>query len=199
MDAELDGDANFSDLGPTTESILDAAGLLNATVNIDSRTPQAVTAGLYHEFADGGAVVFDAVWADFSEFKLSEIFVNGDQLIETSVNYDDIYAFSVGYNRPVSDRLRIGFGAMYVDDMVADDQRTLTLRLDFMWAAGVGVEWQWTPTRVVSATLNYIQLGDAPVTSTSIPVIGSVTGRYSDRGVIFLDVGMSFGKGLASR
>ena len=199
LDAELDGDANFSDLGPTTESILDAAGLLNATVNIDSRTPQAVTAGLYHEFADGGAVVFDAVWADFSEFKLSEIFVNGDQLIETSVNYDDIYAFSVGYNRPVSDRLRIGFGAMYVDDMVADDQRTLTLRLDSMWAAGVGVEWQWTPTRVVSATLNYIQLGDAPVTSPSIPVIGSVTGRYSDRGTIFLEVGMSFGTGSASR
>ena len=58
-----------------------------------------------------------------------------------------------GYNRPVSDRLRIGFGALYVDDMVDDDQRTLTLRLDSMWAAGVGVEWQWTPTRVVSATL----------------------------------------------
>ena len=158
-----------------------------------------MTAGLYHEFADGGAVVFDAVWMDFSEFKLSEIFVNGDQLIETSVNYDDIYAFSVGYNRPVSDRLRIGFGAMYVGDMVDDDQRTLTLRLDSMWAVGVGVEWQWTPKRTVSATLNYIQLGDAPVTSPSIPVIGSVTGRYSDRGVIFLEVGLSFGTGLASR
>ena len=99
------------------------------------------------------------MWADFSEFKSSEIFVNGDQLIETSVNYDDIYAFSVGYNRPVSMRLSIGFGAMYVDDMVDDDQRTLTLRLDSMWAAGVGVEWQWTPTPAVSATLNYIQMG----------------------------------------
>ncbi len=199
LDAELDGDANFSDLGPTTESILDAAGLLGASVTIKSRTPQAINAGVYHEFADGGAVVFDAVWMDFSEFILSEIFVNGDQLIETSVKYNDIYAFSVAYNRPVSDRLRIGFGAMYVGDMVDDDQRTLTLRLDNMWAVGVGVEWQWTPKRTVSATLNYIQLDDAPVTSPSIPVIGSVTGRYSDRGVIFLEVGLSFGTGLASR
>jgi hypothetical protein len=73
------------------------------------------------------------------------------------------------------------------------------LRLDSFWAAGVGVEWQWTPTRVVSATLNYIQLGDAPVTSPSIPMIGSVTGRYSDSGTIFLEVGMSFGTGSASR
>jgi long-chain fatty acid transport protein len=199
LDADLDGDANFSNLGPTTESILDAAGLLNAVINIESRTPQAVTAGLYHEFADGGAIVFDAVWADFSEFKLSEIYVNGDQLIETSVKYDDIFAFSAGYNRPLSDRLRIGFGAMYVDDMINDDQRTLTLRLDSMWAAGVGVEWEWKPTRVVSATLNYIQLDDAPVTSPTIPGFGSVTGRYTDRGTIFLELGMSFGTGPAAR
>jgi len=199
LDAELEGDGNFSNLGPTTESILDAAGLLDATVDIDSRTPQAVTAGLYHEFADGGAIVFDAVWADFSEFKLSEIYVNGDQLNETSVNYDDIYAFSLGYSRPVSDRLAIGFGALFVDDMVSEDERTMALRLDSMWAAGVGVEWQWTPTRAVSATLNYIQLDDAPVTSPSIPGIGAVTGQYTDRGTIYLEVGVSFGAGPASR
>ena len=199
LDAELNGDANFSDLGPTTESILDAAGLLGASVDISSRTPQVINAGLYHEFADGGAVVFDAVWADFSEFKLAEIYVNGDQFIETSVDYDDIYAFSLGYNRPVSDRLTIGFGAMYVNDMIDDDQRSISLRLDSMWVAGVGVEWQWTPTRAVSATLNYIQIGDAPVTSPSIPGIGAVTGRYSDRSTIFLEVGVSIGKGPSSR
>ena len=199
LDAELDGNAKFSDLGPTTESILDAAGLLDATVNIDSSTPQAVNAGLFHEFADGGAVVFDAVWVDFSEFKLSEIYVNGDQLSETSVNYDDIYAFSLGYSRPVSERLTIGFGALYVGDMVDDDERTLTLRLDSMWAAGVGVEWQWTPTRAVSATLNYLQLDDAPLTSPAIPGIGAVTGKYTDRGTIYLEVGVSFGTGPASR
>lgn len=199
LDAELNGDANFSDLGPTTESILDAAGLLGASVDISSRTPQVINAGLYHEFADGGAVVFDAVWADFSEFKLAEIYVNGDQFIETSVDYDDIYAFSLGYSRPLSDRLSIGFGAMYVNDMIDDDQRSISLRLDSMWVAGVGVEWQWTPTRAVSATLNYIQIGDAPVTSPSIPGIGAVTGRYSDRGTIFLEVGVSIGKGPASR
>lgn len=199
LDAELNGDANFSDLGPTTESILDAAGLLGASVDISSRTPQVINAGLYHEFADGGAVVFDAVWADFSEFKLSEVYVNGDQFIETSVDYDDIYAFSLGYSRPLSDRLSIGFGAMYVNDMIDDDQRSISLRLDSMWVAGVGVEWQWTPTRAVSATLNYIQIGDAPVTSPSIPGIGAVTGRYSDRGTIFLEVGVSIGKGPSSR
>ena len=77
--------------------------------------------------------------------------------------------------------------------------QNLTLRLDSFWVAGVGVEWQWTPTRVISATVNYIQLGDAPVTSPSIPVIGSATGRYSDRVTIYLELGMSLGTGSASR
>jgi long-chain fatty acid transport protein len=199
LDGDLDGNANFSNLGPTTESILDAADLLNASVNITSRTPQAINAGLYHEFDDGGAMTFDVVWSDFSEFKLSETYVNGDQLIETSVIYEDIYAVSASYSRPLSDRLRIGIGAMYVDDMVADDQRTLTLRLDSLWTVGVGVQWQWTPTRSINANLSYIQMGDAPVTSPSIPVIGSVTGIFTDRGTIFLELGMSFGTGPASR
>ena len=199
LDPSLDGKAKFSDLGPATEAVLDAAGLLNATIDITSRTPQAINAGLYHEFADGGAVTFDVIWSDFSEFKLSETYVNGDQLLETSVNYDDIYAFSASYSRPVSDRWSIGFGAMYVEDMVDDDQRTMTLRLDSLWVAGVGVEWQWTPTRVLSATLNYIQIGDAPIMSPSIPVIGSASGEYTDRGTIFLEVGLSYGAGPASR
>jgi len=198
LDPDLDGNAEFSDLAPTTESVLDAAGLLNASINVTSRQPQSVLAGLYHEFADAGAIVFDVVWADFSEFTLSEIYVNGDQFVESSVNYDDIFAFSVGYNRPVSDRITIGVGAMYASDMVEDDERTLTLRLDSLWAAGVGLEWQWKPTRAVVATLNYLQLGDAPVTSASIPLIGSVTGEYTDRGTIWLQLGLSFGTGAKS-
>ena len=52
------------------------------------------------------------------------------------VEYDDIWAFSVGYNRPLTDRTRIGFGFMYAGDMVDDDERTMTLRLDSLWSAG---------------------------------------------------------------
>lgn len=193
IDSDLDGNAEFSGLGPTTEMILDAAGLLGAPINITSRQPQAITAGMYHEFADRGAVTFDVAWIDFSSFILSEIFVNGDQIVENSVNYDDIWAFSAGYSRPIGNRWMIGIGALYVDDMVSDEQRTLTLRLDDMWAIGVGLEWQWTSTRAINATVNYLQLGDAPISAPG--PAGSVTGVYTDRGTIWLQLGMNFGEG----
>ena len=135
------------------------------------------------------------MWSDFSKFKLSEIYVNGNQIVETDPIYEDILAFSIGYNRPISDRLRIGFGVLYVDDMLSDDNRTITLRLDSLWSAGVGIEWQWTEKRTVFANLNYMEIGDAPVTSPDIPGIGPVTGRYSDRQTIWLQAGMAFGTG----
>lgn len=195
LDPELDGSADFSGLTPATEQLLDAAGLLNATVDVKSRQPQAINLGLYHEFEDSGAIVFDFVWADFSEFKLSETFVNGDELRSNDAIYEDIYAVSLGYNRPINSRWRIGVGALYADDMIEDENRTLTLRLDSMWSAGVGFEWQWKENRIISGSLNYLQIDDAPVTSPDIPIVGSVTGRYTDRQTIWLQVGMSFGSG----
>jgi long-chain fatty acid transport protein len=195
LDPELDGDADFSNLTPTTEALLDAAGLLNADVDVASRTPQAINAGVYHEMADTSAVTFDLVWSDFSEFKLSEIYVNGDQLSETAAVYEDIFALSAGYNRPINHRWRIGFGAFYVDDMIEDDERTITLRLDSIWSAGVGVEWQWNDRRAISASLNYLKIDDAPLTSPEIPGIGSMTGTFTDRQTIYLQIGMDVGSG----
>ncbi len=193
LDPELDGTAEFSMLSPTTEAVLDAAGLLGARIDVTSRSPQSIIAGIYHEFDNTSAVTFDVAWVDFSEFKLSEMYVNGNQLIESNPIYDDIFAFSVGYSLPVSDGLRIGFGAMYADDMIEDENRTLMLRLDSMWGVGVGIEWQWTDKRALSVTLNYLEIGEAPVRSPDIPLIGSVIGRYTDRQTIWLQIGMNMG------
>ena len=195
IDAELDADADFKNLSPSTEFVLDAAGLLGASIDIDSRSPQSINAGLYHEFADAGAVTFDVTWIDFSRFTLSEIYVNGDQLNEGDLDYDDIWMVSASYTRPVNARLSLGIGAMYIDDMVSDDKRMMTLRLDDVWVLGVGAEWQWTETRSLFAMLSYIQVGDAPITTDPIAGIGSVTGKYDSRGSILLQVGMDLGTG----
>ena len=84
---------------------------------------------------------------------------------------------------------------MYIDDMVSDDKRTLTLRLDDAWILGVGAEWQWTETRSLFAMLSYIQIGDAPITTDPIAGIGSATGKYEDRSSILVQIGMNLGTG----
>ncbi|MGI9327051.1 MAG: OmpP1/FadL family transporter [Pseudomonadales bacterium] len=194
LDPELEGDAKFSGLGPNTEMLLSSAGLINADIDLSSRTPQSVLAGIYHEFSNGHAVTFDAVWSDFSRFKLAEKYVNGTSISDNNVEYDDIIAVSASYTWPVNERWMLGVGGLYVDDMIDDDVRTLSLRLDSVWSLGVGVEWQWSENRTLGATVSYLGVGDAPVTSPAVPGLGSVTGEYTSRDIIQLEIGMTWSR-----
>ena len=135
------------------------------------------------------------MWADFSEFLLSEKYINGTSNADSSVEYDDIFAFSASYTWPVNDRWMLGVGGLYTADMIEDENRTLALRLDSMWSLGVGFEWQWTDNRTLGASISYIGIGDAPVTSPTIPGLGAITGEYTSRDIIQLSIGVTFAKG----
>ena len=193
LNPDLDGSLNFSGLTPATEDLLQAAGVLDAAPTATSRTPQSANVGIYHEFGDTSAITMDVVWVDFSEFTLTEIYLDGNQLLPTDPTYEDFFALSIGYQRPLSDRTRIGFGAFYTEEMIKDEHRTMLLRLDDAWSVGVGIEWQWTDTRVLNVSLNYLQFGDAPTTSPDIPGFGAISGEYTDRGTIFLEAALSWG------
>ncbi len=41
--------------------------------------------------------------------------------------------------------------------------------------------------------LDYLSIGDAPVTMPEIPGVGEISGKYSERGGIIFKVGMTFG------
>jgi long-chain fatty acid transport protein len=193
LDPELDGGLEFSGLTPTTEDLLQASGVLDAQVTASSRSPQSANIGIYHEFGDTSVITVDAVWVDFSEFTLTELYLDGDRLTQTNPIYEDVFAFSIGYHMPLSEKLRIGFGAFYASDMVKDENRTVLLRLDDVWSAGVGLEWQWTDTRTVNVSLNYMQIGEAPTTSPEIPGYGSISGKYTERGIVFIEAALSWG------
>jgi hypothetical protein len=57
----------------------------------------------------------------------------------------------------------------------------------------LGIEWQWTEERTVSTSISYLGIGDAPVTSPTIPGLGAITGEYTSRDVIQIEIGVTFG------
>ena len=176
-----------------TEAVLDATGLLNASASVTSRSPQSFNLGIHHEFENTHALSVDLVWIDFSEFQLSEIYINGNNFVETDPTYEDVTGIAVGYNFPISDRVRIGLGAFVTDEMIKDENRTMMLRLDTGTSYGIGVKWETKKGRLYSATLNYLDLGDAPVSSPDLPVLGVISGRYTKRDTIFVEIGGAFG------
>jgi long-chain fatty acid transport protein len=193
-DNTMSGDAKFSGLGPNTETFLDNAGLLNASVDNSSVWPQSLSAGLFHEFDNRSAVTLDVSWLDVSEFVLTETYVNGDLVLEHDIDYDDVWTVGGSYSRPLGDKWMVAAGILRVSDMVSDNDRSMILRLDDIWIYGLGVEYMWKPNRKIVATFDYIDMGDAPV-STPDSTIGAVSGRYTERDIYLLRIAMEFGNG----
>jgi long-chain fatty acid transport protein len=188
-----DADNELSGLGPNTELAMRRLGVLDADLTIESTSPESIVAGVYHEFADRSAVTADLAWINFSNFRLSEFYYNGESFIPSDTEYNDIYAFSASYTWPVSRRWLLGVGGAVTNQMIDDDERTMTLRLDSLWSLGFAAEWLWTDSRSVKMSLSYLAMDDAPVTTPSLPVLGSLEGEFTSRNTLLVQIGMSWG------
>jgi long-chain fatty acid transport protein len=187
-----DADNELSGLGPNTEAVMQRLGILDADISIQSTMPESVVAGLYHEFANDAAVTADLVWIDFSDFRLSEFYFNGESFARSEPVYDDIYALSASYSFPVAGRWMLGVGGFVTNEMIDDDERSMTLRLDALWSLGLAAEWRWTDARSVKVSVSYLGMDDAPVSTPGIPGFGSLDGRFTRRDTLLFQVGVSW-------
>jgi len=183
----------LSGLGPNTEAVLQRLGLLGDNLIIESTSPQSIIAGVFHEFGNSAAITLDLAWVDFSKFRLSEFYFDGESFARNNSRYNDIYALSASYTWPAADRWMLGVGGLVTNQMIDDDQRGMTLRLDSLWSIGVTAERQWTDSRRVTFGLSYFGIGDAPVATPSIPGLGSLEGKFTSRDTLLLQIGLSFG------
>lgn len=193
VEPSKDGNSEFSNLGPNTEAVLTRLGVIGADIEVESTSPQRALAGVYHEFSNNHAVTVDLSWIDFSNFRLSEYYFNGRSFIQRPSEYNDIYTLSTSYTWPVSQRWMLGVSGLVTNQMIDDEDRRMTLRLDELWSVGAAAEWQWTESRTLKMSLSYMGLGDAPVSTPEIPGFGSLEGRFESRDAILLQVGVTWG------
>jgi len=188
-----DADNELSGLGPNTEAAMRRLNILDSDITIESTSPQSMLAGVYHEFTNDAAVTVDLAWINFSEFRLSEFYYNGDSFALSDTQYNDIYALSTSYSWPASERWMLGVGGLVTNQMIDDDERTMTLRLDALWSLGLAAEWRWTDSRRVKMSMSYLGMDEAPVTTPSIPLFGSLQGKFTSRDTVVFQIGMSWG------
>lgn len=185
-DPKLSDRPEFSNLGPMRQQLLDQVGILNQKITLENQFPQAINAGLYHQFANDVELTVDVAWIDFSEYGFSDVRLGSQSLTTAPTKYEDIWAVSAGVSWPVKDRWQLKFGAVYASSGVDDENRTFTLRLDEIWGVGVGAEYQWRDDRVLGVNLNYYEIGDGP-TETDVPLVGKLAGEFSKREAIGID------------
>jgi long-chain fatty acid transport protein len=185
-------DNHLSGLGPNTERAMQRLGILDADLTIESTSPESMFAGVYHEFANNAAVTADLAWINFSDFRLSEFYFNGESFAPSNARYNDIYALSASYTWPVTRDWMLGVGGLVTNQMIDDDERAMTLRLDALWSLGLAAERRWSDSRSVRISVSYVGMGDAPVSTPSIPGFGSLQGQFTSRDTLIFQLGMSW-------
>lgn len=178
----------LSGLSSQREALL-PVGIRNNTVTLESKFPQHVGAGAWHEFADGKSATLDLVWVNFSQFGLSSATLGSQSIEVNNQRYNDIWAASAGMKWPLNEKWALRFGAAYASSGVDSQNRSFSLRLDRVIAGGAGAEYRWGKNRVVGVNLTYYDLGSAPV-STTIPLLGTVSGEYSSNYAIGVDLSL---------
>lgn len=181
-DADLEGKIRLRQLSPPFDEVADERGLGNIDTEITNTLPQRVLAGVYHEFESGNYFTVDAMWMKFSDFSVSDIKLNGNDVDVDSPNiYDDIWALTVGAGFPAGNGLTYTAGAMYLSQAVDDEDRTFSMRIDSLWGAGAGVTYELTPERSVDFNATFLRLGDAPVDTETVGrrIVGETKDPYA--------------------
>jgi long-chain fatty acid transport protein len=175
-------------LTPQREALL-PAGIRSTPVTMESEFPQRVGAGAWHQFADGITATLDVLWVNFNKFGLSNVTLGSNSIDVENSRYNNIWGATAGMNWPLQEKWTLRLGAAYASSGVDAENRTFALRLDRIWGAGAGAEYRWRSNRVVGVNLTYYNLGGAPV-STTIPLVGTLSGEYSTNYAIGLDLSM---------
>jgi long-chain fatty acid transport protein len=186
-DADLEGNVRLRNLEPGFDKIATELGIKDINTEITNTLPQRVLAGVYHEFESGNYFTVDGMWMKFSDFSVSNIELDGNDVNVTVPEiYNDIYAGTVGMGFPVNERLTYKVGAMYVSKAVDDEDRTFSIRLDRMWGVGAGVSYELSNGNIVDLNANVVNVGDASVDKPSL--LGQVVGKNDDPWAIMMEL-----------
>ena len=189
-DADLEGNVRLRNLNPLFDQVATELGIKNINTEFTNTLPQRVLAGMYHQFESGNYFTLDGMWMKFSDFTVSDIELNGNDVnVDLPDIYDDFWAITTGMGFPSGGRLTYKVGAMYVSQMVDDEDRTFAIRMDEMWGFGAGVSYKMPNDRVIDLNATLMNVGEAPVdTGNQGATFGRVAGESDDPWAVLMEL-----------
>ena len=192
-DADLDGNVRLRNLDPVFDEVAEDLGIKDINTEITNTLPQRVLAGVYHQFDSGNYATLDGMWMKFSDFSVSDIKLNGNNVdVSTPDIYNDLWAIAAGRGFPRG-RLTYKVGAMYLSQAVDDEDRTFSIRLDEMWGVGAGVSYRLENDNVVDLNASVLNTGEAPVdTANKDGDFERVVGESDDPWAVLMELTYHF-------
>jgi long-chain fatty acid transport protein len=194
LEATNEGEPELSNLSQARTNLLNQAGVLNREISVDTNQPQALLAGLFHDFGNDWTMTVDALWLDFSEWNIDNITIGDTVIAKDGTDYKDIWACSVGAEYAWKPKWTLRGGLAYISSALEDEDRTMFSRYDAMWGVGFGVKRLFSGQRSLAVDITGFQFGDGEVHIEN-PLLGSVIGdlssEYSEHFGIMLSIAIT--------
>jgi long-chain fatty acid transport protein len=191
---DFEGTPQFDGLGPVLETVLGAAGLLDAGLDLSMEVPQGVMASAYGELGSW-SLMGNVGWEEWSKFGKVGVSVASDatNTLTYDRNYEDTWHVAVGAQRRF-DRWTLSFGTAWDSSVVDDEDRTVDLPLGPGLRLGVGGTLP-PRGRVPEMVFSYEVLwgGDLSVDQFRGPLAGRVAGDYEQTALHFFGASFRWG------
>ena len=190
---------NFSDnpslsgLGPGNEAIF--GGLRNSRLDLGMTVPQHVIVSAYHDLTDRFVIMGNFGWDNWSQLgKVDVTLVNqASTSATTAINYQDTYHVAIGGQYRLKPNWLLNAGFAYDTSMVKDVDRTLSLPVGSTYKFGLGTQWQVKPKIALGFSYEFVYLGDLSVSQNRGPLVGQVSGEFSNVTMHFFAFTLNWG------
>jgi len=180
----------FTDLSPTMQAALRAAGLLDTDLGIEINVPQTLMASGYWDVSPDWSLMGDFGWQDWSRFGGMNVEVanNPPNGLSVQLPYEDTWHGALGAKRRLSGGWLLSAGVGYDSSPVADADRSVTLPMGQAWRYAAGAQRRFSERFELGFGYSLQSLGDMSVDVSRGPLAGRVAGAYQGAAVHVLSV-----------
>ena len=180
VNLDFKDDLRFKNVeGTGLGNLLDANGLLNSQLKINTNLPAQLAIGAYHAFTDKLALVGTVNWQNWSKFGQPEISVADSNTVTANLDYKDTYHAGLGAYYRVAEPwlLMAGFG-YDTSPTSSSSERGPTLPLGATYRYAAGVQYDWNKDCSIGLAYTLIDAGKAKVNQSGGVLKGTLEGDY---------------------
>ena len=190
IDHRAEGSADFTtDDAGIGDTLRGAANLfLDTGASAEVTTPATISAGAYHEYESGLALMAEVAWTDWSVFE--ELRVEFDNPAQpdnvTTEDWGDSFFVALGARYQLTPAFALSGGVAYDESPIPDETRTPRVPgSDRYWVA-VGGEYELTGSISLNASYTHIFMEDGDIElvtdgTDENAARGNLSGRYENQ------------------
>ena len=185
--------AEFSNLAPGMEALLQNRGLLNANVDLGMNVPQQAMGSVFHRLNPQWAVLGSLGWQQWSKFGEAEVGVdsNDPTSLTTDLEFNDTWHGALGAQYAMNEAWMLNFGVAYDSKFQSGSTVSPMLPVNDAWRFGAGFQNQVSKIFNWGVAAEYAYAGTLDVDKQSAAPValggrGDLAGSYQDAGIFFI-------------